>query len=407
MRAGARLFRTSLSLDDWARFLIVAKPWTTRRGTANVPEDGPQVISAQDVSFTYPGAVAPALDGITLDLKRGEVLAFVGESGAGKTTLARLYLPTAGSVEWDRIDLAEADQASVLSKVALVPQDYTRWPLAARENITLGQPRPEGDTAVHAVIASLPHRLDTSLARSWWGGHDLSGGQWQRITVARAFHRDAPVLVMDEPTAALDACSACDDKVVDALRLFGERGNASDLPADCSCQPPRKVTALDHAVNITGDHHDEARRQLRPALSGRALPGHVPSLLEVISPVTIPTPGQPGGRTGRAGPGAPVGQPSTGRSAYRAGPGGAPADRRAGHDGAPAHLVPGGAGRQPRTPISRRPRPARGLRTADPRWRTASDGLDRTPGGRAPVGQPHLAGPADPAHRAGHGTGCM
>jgi ATP-binding cassette subfamily B protein len=218
VRAGARLFRTSLSLDDWARFLAVAKPWTTRRGTAAVAEDGPQMITATGVSFTYPGADRPALDGISLDLKRGEVIALVGENGAGKSTLARvltgLFLPTSGSVRWDGVDLADADPAGVLSRVALVPQDYTRWPLAARENITLGQPRPEGDIAVHAaaeaagadsVIAALPRGLDTSLARSWWGGHDLSGGQWQRVAVARAFHRDAPVLVMDEPTAALDA----------------------------------------------------------------------------------------------------------------------------------------------------------------------------------------------------------
>ncbi|WP_263420534.1 ATP-binding cassette domain-containing protein [Streptomyces huiliensis] len=142
----------------------------------------------------------------------------VGENGAGKSTLARiltgLFLPTSGSVRWDGIDLADADPASVLAHVALVPQDYTRWPLAARDNITLGQPRPESDTAVHAaaeaagadsVITALPHSLDTSLARSGWGGHDLSRGQWQRIAVARTFHRNAPVLVMDEPTAALDA----------------------------------------------------------------------------------------------------------------------------------------------------------------------------------------------------------
>jgi ATP-binding cassette subfamily B protein len=218
VRAGARLFRTSLSLDDWARFLAVAEPWATRRGSSPVAEDGPRRISAQGVSFTYPGAGAPALDDIDLELERGEVIALVGENGAGKSTLARLltglFLPTSGSVRWDGVDLADADPAMVLAKVALVPQDYTRWPLAARENITLGQPRREGDAAVHAaaeaagagsVLAALPHGLDTSLARSWWGGYDLSGGQWQRIAVARAFHRDAPVLVMDEPTAALDA----------------------------------------------------------------------------------------------------------------------------------------------------------------------------------------------------------
>ncbi|WBB58659.1 ATP-binding cassette domain-containing protein [Streptomyces sp. WMMC500] len=218
VRAGARLFRTSLSLDDWTRFLTVAQAWTARRGSTAVADDGPNVITAHGVSFTYPGATRPALDGIDLDLKRGEVIALVGENGAGKSTLARiltgLFLPTTGTVRWDGLDLADAEPAAVLSKVALVPQDYTRWPLAARENITLGQPRPDGDAAVHAaaeaagadtVIADLPNGLNTSLARSWWGGHDLSGGQWQRIAVARAFHRNAPVLVMDEPTAALDA----------------------------------------------------------------------------------------------------------------------------------------------------------------------------------------------------------
>ncbi|MER8233650.1 ATP-binding cassette domain-containing protein [Streptomyces sp. NPDC094049] len=218
VRAGAGLFRTSLALGDWHRFLAVAGPWTARRGTARIPQTGPEVISVNDASFTYPGADRPALTGIDLDLKRGEVIALVGENGSGKTTLAKLltglYLPTTGNVHWDGIDLAHADPATVYPHIGLVPQDYTRWPLDARANIHLGQPRPEGDTAIHAaaeasgadtVIAQLPDGLDTSLARSWWGGHDLSGGQWQRLAIARAFHRDAPVLVMDEPTAALDA----------------------------------------------------------------------------------------------------------------------------------------------------------------------------------------------------------
>ncbi|MFJ6101766.1 ATP-binding cassette domain-containing protein [Streptomyces sp. NPDC092359] len=218
VRAGAELFRTSLALGDWHRFLAVAGPWTARRGTARIPQTGPEVISVNDASFTYPGADRPALTGIDLDLKRGEVIALVGENGSGKTTLAKLltglYLPTTGNVHWDGIDLAHADPTTVYPHIGLVPQDYTRWPLDARANIHLGQPRSEGDSAIHAaaeasgadsVIAQLPDGLDTSLARSWWGGHDLSGGQWQRLAIARAFHRDAPVLVMDEPTAALDA----------------------------------------------------------------------------------------------------------------------------------------------------------------------------------------------------------
>ncbi|MYV68247.1 ATP-binding cassette domain-containing protein [Streptomyces sp. SID2131] len=218
VRAGAGLFRTSLAVGDWHRFLVLAGPWAARRGAARISEAGPEVISVADAAFTYPGSDRPALNGISLDLKRGEVIALVGENGSGKTTLAKLitglYLPTTGSVTWDGIDLADADPTSVYPHLGLVPQDYTRWPLDARANIHLGQPRPEGDPAVHAaaeasgadaVIAQLPDGLDTSLARSWWGGHDLSGGQWQRLAIARAFHRDAPVLIMDEPTAALDA----------------------------------------------------------------------------------------------------------------------------------------------------------------------------------------------------------
>ncbi len=217
VRAGARLFRTSLSLDDWARFLTLAGQWTGRRGAQQITA-APNVITARSVSFTYPGADAPSLTDIDLTIRRGEVIALVGENGSGKTTLSKLltglFLPTTGTVTWDGHDLSQTDIDTVLRKIAIVPQDYTRWPLAVRENITLGQPRPEGDTAVHAaaeaagadtVIAHLPHGLDTSLARSWWGGHDISGGQWQRLAVARAFHRDAPVLILDEPTAALDA----------------------------------------------------------------------------------------------------------------------------------------------------------------------------------------------------------
>ncbi|GHA47854.1 ABC transporter [Streptomyces spiroverticillatus] len=220
MRAAARLFRTSLFLDDWVNFLHAAHAHRARRGQHEIPEDGPNVISARSLTFTYPGTSRPAVDNVDLDLKRGEVVALVGENGSGKTTLVHLltglYLPDpgAGSVRWDGIDLAEANPETVWARIAMVPQDYTRWPLRARENITLGTPRPEGDTAVLAaaeaagadtVLAQLPDGLDTSLARSWWGGHDLSGGQWQRIALARAFHRQGTVRVLDEPTAALDA----------------------------------------------------------------------------------------------------------------------------------------------------------------------------------------------------------
>jgi ATP-binding cassette subfamily B protein len=217
MSAATGLFRTCLALDDWTHFLDLARTWPTRRGTQRITR-APQVITATDVCFTYPGNDRPALDHVTLTVRQGQLVALIGENGSGKTTLAKLltglFPADSGHVTWDAHDLADTDLDSALDHLALVPQDYTRWPLSARENITQGLHQPGGDATVQAAaeaagadttIASLPHGLDTSLARSWWGGHDLSGGHWQRLAVARGFYRDAPVLVLDEPTAAMDA----------------------------------------------------------------------------------------------------------------------------------------------------------------------------------------------------------
>ncbi|UCM90415.1 ABC transporter ATP-binding protein [Streptomyces marincola] len=216
--SAGRLFRSALYVGDWDRWNVLAAEHAARRGTVPIPARGPDVIEVDDVSYAYPGTERRALNGVSLSVRRGEVVALVGENGAGKSTLVQLLtglaLPDSGAVRWDGVDLADADPDTVWAHVALVPQQYTRWPLTARENIQLGTPRPEGDQAVHnaaataradSVIAALPQRLDTSLARSWAGGHDLSGGQWQRIALARAFHRDAALLVLDEPTAALDS----------------------------------------------------------------------------------------------------------------------------------------------------------------------------------------------------------
>lgn len=180
--------------------------------------DSPHVISARGLTFTYPGSDRPAVDHVDLDLKRGEIIALVGENCSGKTTLVHLltglYMPDAGTVAWDSISLTDVSPTNVWRRVAMPPQEYTRWPLTARDNITLGNPNGRGDLAVLAaarasgadqVLRQLPDGLDASLARSWWGGHDLSGGQWQRIALARSFHAHADLHVLDEPTAALDA----------------------------------------------------------------------------------------------------------------------------------------------------------------------------------------------------------
>ncbi|MEV5781490.1 ABC transporter ATP-binding protein [Streptomyces sp. NPDC048448] len=202
-------------LDDWADFIDEAGGHRIDRGSRK--PSGPTVVCAEDVTFKYPSADHPAVSGVSLEARRGEVLALVGENSSGKTTpsklLSSLYLPDSGAITWDGIDARELDAYAAWERVAVVPQSYANWPLSARENITLGQPTEHGDAAVlaaaHAagadeVVDGLRNGLNTLLAKEWWGGQELSGGQWQRIALARAFHRPAGLLVLDEPTAVLD-----------------------------------------------------------------------------------------------------------------------------------------------------------------------------------------------------------
>ncbi|MER7791424.1 ABC transporter ATP-binding protein [Streptomyces sp. NPDC097640] len=227
---GTRLFRTGLYLDDWAEFIEEAGGHRVRRGGRVA--SAPKVVRAEAVTYRYPESDAPALDEVSVEVRRGEVLALVGENGSGKTTLSKLltglYLPSGGAVTWDDVKTGDLDPDALWRQTAVVPQDYAHWPLTARENITLGQPH-GGDEAVreaaahsgaHEVLDGLRSGLDTLLARQWWGGVELSGGQWQRIALARAFHRPAGLLVMDEPTSALDA--RAEHRIFAGLRRLAE-----------------------------------------------------------------------------------------------------------------------------------------------------------------------------------------
>ncbi|MER5748657.1 ABC transporter ATP-binding protein [Streptomyces sp. NPDC002088] len=213
---GAALFHTSLYLADMRGFLDFATDRAPKRGESTIP-DRVDEIRLDDVVYRYPGKDEPAVAGVSLTLRRGEILALVGENGSGKSTLTRLLagilLPDKGRVLWNHTDLAQADPGSLWSRTALVPQNFATWPLRARENITLGQPRSIDDApvweAVDAVgmrdaIEKLPHRLDTLLARELFGGAELSGGQWQRLACGRALYRRTPLLILDEPTSQMD-----------------------------------------------------------------------------------------------------------------------------------------------------------------------------------------------------------
>ncbi|OAA21791.1 ABC transporter, partial [Frankia sp. EI5c] len=195
----------------------------------------PELIRVEDATYTYPRTGTPALRGVTVELRRGQVVAFVGANGSGKSTLAKilagLYEPDGGTVSWDGVDLAGVDPESVRARIGLIPQDYTQWPMSARLNIAvgaIGRLMTEGPdsvipaaraTGAEEVIEKLPHKYDTSLARQYNAGHDLSGGQWQRIACARAVYRDAPVLIADEPSAALDA--RAEQALFDLIRDLG------------------------------------------------------------------------------------------------------------------------------------------------------------------------------------------
>ncbi|WP_351233746.1 ATP-binding cassette domain-containing protein [Streptomyces sp. NPDC002133] len=211
---GTRLFRTGLYFDDWVEFTQEAGGHRIRRGALAPPP--PAAVRTEALTFTYPASDAPALEKVSLEVRRGQVLALVGENGSGKTTLSKLlsglYLPTEGRVTWDGQDTRDLDAYAMWANTAVVPQDFARWPMSVRENITLGQPHGGDDSVARAarrsgadeVVDGLRSGLDTLLAREWFGGVELSGGQWQRIAIARAFHRPAGLLVMDEPTSALD-----------------------------------------------------------------------------------------------------------------------------------------------------------------------------------------------------------
>jgi ATP-binding cassette subfamily B protein len=191
-------------------------------GSANapVPPTLRRGIQLDRLSFAYPGTSRLALDGISLTIPAGAVVAIVGENGAGKTTLVKLlskmYEPTSGAILVDDVPLADLPVEGWRTGLAGAFQDFFRFELIARHSVGLGDvPRIDDTTAVMGavgragaedVVARLPSGLDTQLGPTWPGGVDVSFGQWQKLALARGFMRDRPlVLVLDEPTAALDA----------------------------------------------------------------------------------------------------------------------------------------------------------------------------------------------------------
>jgi ATP-binding cassette subfamily B protein len=197
----------------------------------------PGRITFEDVVFTYQGKdTKRALDGASLTFPTGKIIALVGENGSGKTTLVKLlcglYRPDSGRIMWDDVDAADADRQQLVSRVAVVGQDFYRWPFTAAVNIGIGRPeapfsQERLENAVQyagadELIEELPRGWQTLLARGYKGGHQLSGGEWQRLGLGRAHYRAGEILIVDEPTSALDA--KAEQQLFEQIRRLADAG---------------------------------------------------------------------------------------------------------------------------------------------------------------------------------------
>ncbi|HXI21517.1 MAG TPA: ABC transporter ATP-binding protein, partial [Gemmatimonadales bacterium] len=215
----AQLVEQSLYLDDLFSFLELTPRIRSGPGAVAVPTPVRTGFVFEDVGFQYPGSDRWAVRHLSFRLQPGERLALVGENGAGKTTLvkllARLYDPTEGRILLDGRDLREYDIESLRRNVGVIFQDFVRYDMALRENIAVGDivrlpDQPAIETAAHrsladSVVRRLTQGFDQMLGRRFEQGVDLSGGEWQKVALARAYLREAQLLILDEPTAALDA----------------------------------------------------------------------------------------------------------------------------------------------------------------------------------------------------------
>ena len=209
----------ALFLNDLFEFFDLQPAIHSKPGALFAPRPFRTGFEFQGVSFAYPDSARPVLNDVSFRLQPGEKIALIGENGAGKTTLvkllARLYDPSGGRILLDGIDLREYDVEDLRREIGVIFQDYMKYEMLAKENIGVGEIYLASDmervreadvkSLAESVVSRLPNGYDQMVGRRFDGGVDLSGGEWQKFALGRAYMRDAQLLILDEPTATLDA----------------------------------------------------------------------------------------------------------------------------------------------------------------------------------------------------------
>ena len=260
----------ALYLDDLFSFFEIQPEIVPPANPRPFPAPIRDGFTFDNVGFRYPGAERWAVRGLTFKLHAGEVLALVGENGAGKTTLvkllARLYDPDEGRILLDGHDLREYDLFALRANIGVIFQDFVRYHLSAADNIAVGRIEARDDRArivaaaqrslADEVIRKLPGGYDQVLGKRFRTGVDLSGGEWQKVAIARAYMRDAQLLILDEPTAALDARS--EFEVFKRFKELSEGKTAVLISHRFSSvrMADRIVVLQDGAVEAMGTHDE-------------------------------------------------------------------------------------------------------------------------------------------------------
>ncbi len=205
-------------LDDYFSFLSIGPLLPVPPLPHPIPPGNIDSIEFDHVGFMYPGGTEPAVKDLSLHIRKGELIALVGENGAGKSTLVKLLLrfydAQDGAVRVGGVDVKEMDPEALRSRIGVLFQDYATYELSVRENIEMGWPYAPADeekitkalkdSRSEWLIKKLPNGLDSKVGRLFEGGHDLSGGEWQRLALARIMYRNSDIWILDEPTSSLD-----------------------------------------------------------------------------------------------------------------------------------------------------------------------------------------------------------